>query len=89
MEFYEEDYERVFSFMFRLKRGFEDPSREGVYMKDVVYLNGFIAVEDFIERGGSLKDIYIGKIHLDDLALIQKNEFFGSHKKDIVIPFSA
>jgi len=88
-EFYDEDYEKVFSFMLRLKRGFEDPSKEGVFMKDVVYTNGFFAVEDFIERGGSLKDIYIGKIHLDDLQQVQKNAFFTEHKKDIIIPFSA
>ena len=58
-EFYNDDYERVFTFMLRLKRGFTDPSKEGVFMKDVVYLNGYVQVKDAIERGISMQDLYI------------------------------
>lgn len=58
-EFYDDDYERVFTFMLRLKRGFQDPSKEGVFMKDVVYTNGLFSVTDYIDKGGSLKDLYI------------------------------
>jgi hypothetical protein len=47
-EFYDDDYERVFAYMLRLKRGFVDPSREGVFMKDVVYVNGFLSVEAYL-----------------------------------------
>ena len=88
-EFYDDDYERVFTFMLRLKRGFQDPSKEGVFMKDVVYTNGLFSVTDYIDKGGSLKDLYIWKIHLDDLELISGNTAFMQHKKDVVIPFSA
>ncbi len=88
-EFYDNDYERVFTFMLRLKRGFEDPSKEGVFMKDVVYVNGFYSVTDYLDKGGSLKDLYIWKVHLDDLALISWDTSFTKHKKDVVIPFSA
>ncbi|MDA9129430.1 flavohemoglobin expression-modulating QEGLA motif protein, partial [Candidatus Gracilibacteria bacterium] len=87
-DFYDNDYERVFTFMLRVKRGFEDPSKEGVFMKDVVYTNGYFSVTDYIEAGGSLQDLYIGKIHLDDLAIISGNSSFTKHKKDVVIPFS-
>ncbi len=88
VEFYDEDYEKVFSFMLRLKRGFQDPSKSGVFMKDTVYVNGFFSVEDFLNSWGSIHDLYIWKLHIDDLELIKKNPFFTQHKKDIVIPFS-
>jgi hypothetical protein len=88
-EFYNDDYERVFAYMLRLKRGFVDPSKEGVFMKDVVYVNWFLSVEAYLDNGGSLADLYIWKIHLDDIETIRDHEFFTKHKKDIVIPFFA
>ena len=88
-EYYDHDYQRVFTYMLRVKRGFEDPSKTGVFMKDVVYVNGFFSVEAYIERWGTLRDLYIGKVHLDDLELVHGNDFFMEHSKDIVIPFSA
>jgi len=88
-EFYDDDYERVFSFMLRLKRGFQDPSKEWVFMKDVVYVNGFFSVENYLDSGGTLESLYIGKLHINDLEIAQDNPIFTTHKKDIVIPFSA
>lgn len=88
-EFYDNDYDRVFTFMLRLKRGFKDPSREWVFMKDVVYVNGYLSVESYLWNGWSLESLYIWKLHLDDLELLQDHEFFTKHKKDLVIPFSA
>ena len=88
-EFYDDDYERVFTFMLRLKRGFEDPSKEGAFMKDTVYVNGFYSVSRYIEQWWSLKDLYIWKVHLNDLNLISSSTSFTKHKKDVVIPFSA
>jgi len=88
-EFYDEDYERVFAFMLRLKRGFVDPSKEGVFMKDVVYVNGFLSVESYLESGWTLEALYVWKFHLDDMETLTPQSLFMQHKKDIVIPFSA
>lgn len=88
-EFYDNDYERVFTFMLRLKRGFVDPSREGIFMKDVVYVNGFFSVQAAIDLGFSMKDLYIWKLHLDDIVSVSESNVLGKHKKDVVIPFSA
>lgn len=87
-EFYDDDYARVFTYMLRLKRWFKDPSKSGVFMKDTVYVNGFFSVEDYLDRGGSIHDLYIWKIHIDDLKEVQENSFFREHKKDIIVPFS-
>lgn len=89
LEFYNQDYELVFWYMLRLKRWFSDPSKSGVFMKDVVYVNGFYSVENYMETGWSLKDLYIWKLHVDDIITIWKNALFVDPKKDIIIPFSA
>lgn len=88
-EFYDDDYERVFAYMLRLKRGFSDPSREGAFMKDVVYVNWYLSVEAYLDIWWSLEDLYIWKLHLDDIHTIKEHNFFTKHKKDLVIPFSA
>lgn len=88
-EMYNNDYERVFTYMLRLKRWFTDPSKQWVFMKDVVYVNGFLSVEAYIDNGWRLADLYIWKIHLDDIEIIKQHDFFIKHKKDVVIPFFA
>jgi len=88
-EFYDGDYERVFAYMLRLKRWFIDPSREWVFMKDVVYVNGFHRVSDYLDAGWTLEDLYIGKLTLNDVESLAGSSLFLKHKKEIVIPFSA
>lgn len=88
-EFYDDDYDRVFTFMLRLKRWFKDPSKEGVFMKDVVYVNGYFSVESYLWKGGSLESLYLWKLHIDDLNMVKEHEFFTQHRRDLVIPFSA
>jgi len=89
VEFYDEDYERVFSFMLRLKRWFVDPSKQGVFMKDTVYVNGLQKVQWYINNGWSLESLYIWKLTIEDLGVLKENTFFAKHKNDLVIPFSA
>jgi len=86
-EFYDNDYERVFNYMLRLKRWFEDPSKQGVFMKDVVYTNGYLAVSNFIDKGGDLKQLYVGKIALSDLEEIQDSRMMDIPINDIKTPF--
>jgi hypothetical protein len=57
-------------------------------MKDVVYLNGLTSVESYLDAGGKLENLYIWKLHLDDIKAIQEHAFFTKHKRDLVIPFS-
>jgi len=88
-EFYDDDYERVFAYMLRLKRGFTDPSKGGVFMKDVVYVNGFVKVQNYIDAWWSLESLYVWKLNIDDIKLLKENPFFTPDKKDLIIPFSA
>ncbi len=86
-EFYSDDYERVFSYMLRLKRWLKDPSREGIFMKDVVYTNGYLAVSNYMNSGWDLKKLYRGKIALGDLQEIDESGMMDIPEADIKTPF--
>jgi hypothetical protein len=49
LRYYENDYEKIFNYLVRLKRGFASTDKEGCFLKDVVYLNGFLEVSKYIE----------------------------------------
>lgn len=87
-EFYNHDYERVFNYMLRIKRGMKDPSREGIFMKDAVYVNGYFKVQEYLGSGNSFEKLYIWKLDLIDLEAVYKHKNFSTHKKDIITPFS-
>ena len=50
----------------RIKRGLGDPEAPGVYAKDTVYLRGRIRVQAFLEAGGDIADLYVGKVGIED-----------------------
>jgi alpha-L-glutamate ligase-like protein/uncharacterized protein (TIGR02421 family) len=55
-----------------LKRGLKHTEEPGAFMKGLVYFRGFRAIETFVENGGDLKRLYIGKIALEDLDLAEQ-----------------
>ena len=50
----------------RIKRGLADPNAPGVYAKDTVYLRGRIRVRAWLDAGGDIRDLYVGKVGVDD-----------------------
>lgn len=50
----------------RIKRGLAHPGDPGVYAKDSVYLSGWKQVGDWLEAGGDLRHLYVGKVGLHD-----------------------
>jgi hypothetical protein len=50
----------------RIKRGLARPDLPGVYAKDSVYLRGRMRVTAWLDAGGSLADLYVGKVGIDD-----------------------
>ena len=68
----------------RAKRGLSDTSQPGAYTKDVIYLRGFLNVKRYIEKGGDLEELYIGKIGLKDIPLIRS---ISEIKKPEYLPF--
>jgi len=55
-----------------VKRGLRDTSEPGAFTKGLVYLRGLRAIEQFVTGGGSLSDLYIGKVALEDMELIRQ-----------------
>ncbi len=55
-----------------LKRGLKNTSQPGGLTKEFIYFQGMIKIEEFVKNGDDLKDLYLGKIGLDDLDLVKK-----------------
>ncbi|HKL43665.1 MAG TPA: tyrosine/phenylalanine carboxypeptidase domain-containing protein [Candidatus Absconditabacterales bacterium] len=69
----EKRMEWVFMTILRLKKGIQDTSvvNEGaIFMKEKVYLDGYMKVKDWAEKGGEVEEMYKGKINVEDLNLI-------------------
>jgi len=56
----------------RAKRGLSDTSKPGAFTKDYVYYSGKKEIDEFIENGGNIKDLYLGKFNVKDLDLIKQ-----------------
>lgn len=66
------DMERAWKVALKAKRGMTDTSRLGAFTKDFVYFKGYKMILDFVKNGGDLRDLYYGKINLNDLDLVKK-----------------
>lgn len=64
--------DRAFKIVSKIKRGLSDTSKAGAFTKDLVYFEGAKAISEFVENGGDLKRLYIGKIALEDLDIVEK-----------------
>lgn len=64
--------EKSLSKAIELKRGLTQTAEPGAFTKAIVYFRGLQAVEQYIASGGSIEQLYLGKIALEDLPLIQR-----------------
>ena len=55
-----------------VKRGLRDTAEHGAFTKGALYLRGAESIARFSAEGGDLKRLYIGKVTLKDLALIEQ-----------------
>jgi hypothetical protein len=56
----------AWSIALRVKRGLAHPEEPGVYAKDSVYLAGYVRVRAWLDAGGPLHWLYVGKVGVDD-----------------------
>ncbi|MBT3835032.1 DUF1704 domain-containing protein [Candidatus Peribacteria bacterium] len=59
---------------FKVKRGMGDTVVPGVFTRNLIYFRGLKDVTEYLENGGDMKDLYIGRINLKDLDLIEKTQ---------------
>ncbi len=64
--------DQAFRISLKLKRGFCDTGKKGAFTKDYMYFKGYNQVSNFVKNGGDIKDLYIGKINIEDLPEIKK-----------------
>lgn len=55
----------------KAKRGLSDTSQPGAFTKDYIYYKGYFQVKKFIENGGELKDLYLGKYNIKDVETVK------------------
>lgn len=75
--------EKALAKAFDLKRGLSHSAEEGAFTKGIVYFRGQRAVEQFLKDGGDMKKLYVGKIALEDLPLL---ETVGGVKAPLILP---
>ena len=64
--------EKALSKTIDVKRGLTRTTEPGAFTKGMVYLKGLTSIEAFQSGGGDLKRLYVGKVTLEDLDLIEK-----------------
>ncbi len=62
----------AFALTVRVKRGLNDTSAPGGFIKDHVYLHGKLELADFVAHGGTLEPLYTAKIGLEHLSLVEQ-----------------
>lgn len=55
-----------------IKRGLADTREPGGFTKGIVYYRGLRAIEQYLTQGGDCARLYIGKIALEDLELLER-----------------
>jgi hypothetical protein len=66
--------EKAFRFTVKAKRGMASTAEPGACTKNYIYFAGRKMIQQFVLSGGSIKDLYIGKIALPDLELVKHVE---------------
>mgnify|MGYP001267738386 CR=1 FL=1 len=64
--------QEAFDITFRVKRNLFDTSKKGGFTKDYLFYSGFLKVQKFSKNKKGLRDLFIGRIGIDDLKVIDK-----------------
>lgn len=72
--------EDAFAITFRAKRNISDTSKKGGFTKDYVYFSGYLKIKKYAKKH-DLKDLFIGKIKIEDLKVLKK--FIKKNRKKI------
>lgn len=63
---------QAFRITTKIKRGLTDTSAKGAFTKDLLYYRGYHQILKFLEQGGKLNELYLGKINHHDLETLKK-----------------
>jgi alpha-L-glutamate ligase-like protein/uncharacterized protein (TIGR02421 family) len=86
------DDRRALRTCFKVKRGLRHTSDAGAFTRELLYFRGMKLVQEFLAKGGEMRKLYVGKIHVPDIELVEKVEglvppailpWFLQERKDI------
>lgn len=72
-------YPYAWNVTLRVKRGISDTSKPGAFSKDHHYLKGYLAVKSFLDQGGDIRLLYMGKLNIANAESLVK---FGIETKE-------
>jgi uncharacterized protein (TIGR02421 family) len=55
----------------RVKRGLSDTSKPGAFTKDLIYLKGYVEVNDYLSKGKPLKLLHYGKVGVNHIPYLK------------------
>ncbi len=87
LEYYNNDYWLVFAYILRMKRWIRDVTSSYVFTKDVVYLQWYLQIKNYVKDGGKINELYFGKIKLSDIEKIKKSDLVQFKPNDFKCPF--
>lgn len=64
-----------FKSVIRAKRGLGDTSRPGGYLKDHLYLQGKLMIDEYVKKGRDISLLYAGKIGIEHVHLVEEGLF--------------
>jgi uncharacterized protein (TIGR02421 family) len=64
----------------RAKRGIADTSRPGGCPKDYVYIDGYLKVKEYLDNGGNIGSLYLGKVGVEHLEALDEINGLNSPK---------
>src|SRR5690606_15024114 len=64
--------EKAITQAFAIKRGLAHTADEGGFAKSLVYFRGERMIADFVAQGGDIRRLYVGKVTLPDLTIIEQ-----------------
>lgn len=70
----------------RGKRGLKDTSQKGGFTKGFHYISGWKKVREYIEQGGDISILYVGKIGLEDVDVVKGLLSKGALKEPRYLP---
>jgi len=73
-ELYNNDLNKIFTVITRLKRGLTSADSKWIFYKDALYLNWYLKVKDYIKNDKNAIDLYIAKLDISDIELILKEK---------------
>jgi alpha-L-glutamate ligase-like protein/uncharacterized protein (TIGR02421 family) len=67
-----DDEDSAWQLAVKAKRGLKDTEKIGGFTKNHLYLQGYLKVKEYLEKGGLIEDIYLGKINVEQLPLVRQ-----------------